>query len=359
MGSDAVGDEVAVAPHLVARQVADGHARRDSRLARHDRHGRREVHAVARAHAEELPHDVDAAAVVALLDGRVLRVAELPAREELLQRERLVVGRVDAREHVGGRRGDDGRGAVGDLQVGLEVVVGRGGDGLQLRAFGSRQLARHGVALVAAVGVGGTDREALLRPAPRALEPGDAAGRVGRGQPGARGALDLHAGLDLLGGDVRSGSEVRPDLVDGVPVRRAQRRGRPLVALEARERRHLEVERREGRGRVAERLHVDGAAEVVAEVEDRVDDAGAALAGAGRRREGRRGEPRDDRGRDEGEDDRTARERARGYERRARGSRRPARRGAARRGRRREPGSPEQARSAPAALPTALARVGG
>ena len=81
------------------------------------------MHAVARAHAEELPHDVDAAAVVALLDGRVLRVAELPAREELLERERLVVRRVDAGEDLRRRRGDDVRGAGGDLQVRLEVVV--------------------------------------------------------------------------------------------------------------------------------------------------------------------------------------------------------------------------------------------
>ena len=80
-----------------ALRVPDGDARGDADLAGEHRHRRGEVHAVAGLRLEELRDDVEAAAVVALLDGRLGRVVEVDAAQVRLDRDRRVVLRRRAR----------------------------------------------------------------------------------------------------------------------------------------------------------------------------------------------------------------------------------------------------------------------
>ena len=99
-----------------ALRVPDGDARGDADLAGEHRHRRGEVHAVAGLRLEELRDDVEAAAVVALLDGRLGRVVEVDAAQVRLDRDRRVVLRRRARRDGCRGVGDDRRELLGQRE---------------------------------------------------------------------------------------------------------------------------------------------------------------------------------------------------------------------------------------------------
>ncbi len=173
---------------------ADGDAGRDVEGARHDRHRRREVHAVAALGVEELGDHFHTGSVVALVDGGIDRVLELVAREVVLQRQRLLVGRRRTGRDVRGGLRDD----LGELRH-LQVPIGRlrRERGREVGEVGLDIEERHLVLLPARVGGRAAHVESVGLVGPRSLEPLDRDRRVGNRQPVAADILHLH--IDRVG----------------------------------------------------------------------------------------------------------------------------------------------------------------
>ena len=159
--------------------------------AGHHGHRRCEVHAVPGPHVEEGRDDLHPGAVVAPVDGRVLRVGEVVGAEELLQGDRpLVVAGGGGRHPVRGLS-DRGGKVLRQLEVGLESGGERGARREQLGGRRLHDETVDGVVLAARGVVRARHREALRLPEPVVRDPLDSRRRVGQGQPSAREVTDI------------------------------------------------------------------------------------------------------------------------------------------------------------------------
>ena len=108
VGGDSV-DAVALDIRIEGASLleADGHPGRDSQAARHHRHGRSEVDAIAALRGEELRDDVHPGAVIAVVDRGALRIRECTPAEILLQGDGLgIIARLVHRDRARGTRND-------------------------------------------------------------------------------------------------------------------------------------------------------------------------------------------------------------------------------------------------------------
>jgi len=215
-------------------------------------------------------HDLDAGAVVAFLDGGVLRVLEVAAGEVGLQSHRAFV--------AGGQVAADLLGGLGD-DVGHAGRQGEGGQvGLGVRG-GLHDLGQgrfdlqvvHRVVLTADAGVGAARRQPGGLPEPVSVETVDALGRVGQRQPATGDVADLDG--DRLVAPRHCGGEAvgRREVVDGVVGLTVDAVRCPTATVELLEGGQTQIDGRVGRCLVGDGEHRVSAAQVVTEVDQRVD----------------------------------------------------------------------------------------